>query len=110
MANAGWGRIINMGSVFGESAPGAGLSTYCGTKLAIRGLTRAWSRDLGPVGTTVNNIQPALIQTEPLPTAGSVYEAMQRFSSVGRFGSPTEIAEAVAFLANPGAGYINVRA
>jgi 3-oxoacyl-[acyl-carrier protein] reductase len=107
MTSAGWGRIINMGSVFGESAPAPGLGIYCGTKFALRGLTRAWSRDLGPAGITVNNVQPALIQTDPLPTDGPAYEAMERFSSVGRFGNPADIAEAVAFLASPNAGYIN---
>ena len=107
MKKIGWGRIINMGSVFGESTPAAGLSIYCGTKFALRGLTRAWSRDLGPAGITVNNIQPALIQTEPYPTDGPVYAAMERFSSVGRFGKPADIAEAVAFLASPNSGYIN---
>ena len=70
-------------------------------------LTRAWSRDVGEAGIIVNNIQPALIQTEPLPTAGPAYEAMERFSSVGRFGTPADIAGAVAFLANPNSGYIN---
>jgi len=107
MTKAGWGRIINLGSVFGEAAPMPGLSIYCGTKFAVRGLTRAWSRDLGPAGITVNNIQPALIQAEPVPTAGPAYEALQRFSSVGRFGNPADIAEAVAFLASPSSGYIN---
>ncbi len=107
MTRAGWGRIINMGSVFGAAAPAPGLSIYCGTKFAVQGLTRAWSRDLGPAGVTVNNVQPALIQTEPLPTEGPAFEAMQRFVSVGRFGKPEEIAEAVAFLASPTAGFIN---
>lgn len=107
MTKTGWGRIVNMGSVFGESTPAAGLSVYAGTKFALRGLTRAWSRDLGPAGITVNTIQPALIQTEPLPTGGPAFEAMERFSSVGRFGSPDDIAEAVAFLASPNSGYIN---
>jgi 3-oxoacyl-[acyl-carrier protein] reductase len=107
MTKTGWGRIINMGSVFGESAPAAGLGIYCGTKFALRGLTRAWSRDLGPAGITVHDIQPALIQEEPYPTAGPVHNALERFVSVGRFGKPADIAEAVAFLANPKAGYIN---
>jgi 3-oxoacyl-[acyl-carrier protein] reductase len=107
MTKSGWGRIINIGSVFGESAPTAGLSLYCGTKFALRGLTRGWSRDLGPAGITVNSVQPALIQPPPLPTTGPVFEALERFSSVGRFGSPAEIADAVAFLASPNSGYIN---
>ena len=107
MTGAGWGRIINMGSIFGEGAYAPGLSLYCGTKFAVQGLTRGWSRDLGPRGVTVNNVQPAVIQPEPPPTDGPAFEAMQRFTSVGRFGRPEEIAEAVAFLASPKAGFIN---
>ncbi len=107
MTTAGWGRIINMGSIFGEGAYAPGLSTYCGTKFAVQGLTRGWSRDLGPKGITVNNIQPAVIQSEPQPTEGGTFDAMKRFTSVGRFGKPEEIAEAVAFLASPKAGFIN---
>ena len=107
MTRAGWGRIINMGSVFGEAAFAPGLGIYCGTKFAVRGLTRGWSRDLGPVGITVNNVQPAVIQSEPVPTEGGTFDAMKKFTSVGRFGKPEEIAEAVAFLASPKAGFIN---
>lgn len=107
MTKAGWGRIINIGSVFGEAVPGAGLGVYCGTKFAVRGLTRAWSRDLGPAGVTVNNVQPAVIQPEPVPIDGPAFEAMKRFTSVGRFGTPEEIAGAVAFLASPNAAFIN---
>ena len=107
MIPGGWGRIINMGSIFGEGAYAPGLSIYCGTKFAVQGLTRGWSRDLGPKGITVNNIQPAVIQAEPQPTEGGTFDAMKRFTSVGRFGKTEEVAEAVAFLANPKAGFIN---
>lgn len=106
MTKAGWGRIINNGSVFGQSAPLPSLSIYCATKFAVQGFTRAWSRDLGSAGVTVNNIQPAVFQANPTADhpAG---EAMRRFTSVGRFGKPEEIAEAVAFLASPKASFIN---
>ncbi len=107
MTKAGWGRIINMGSIFGEGAYAPGLSLYCGTKFAVQGLTRGWSRDLGPKGVTVNNVQPAVIQPQPQPTDGPAFEAMKKFTSVGRFGKPEEIADAVAFLASPRAGFIN---
>ena len=107
MTKTGWGRIINMGSVFGEAAPGPGLSLYGGTKFAVQGLTRAWSRDLGPAGVTVNNVQPAVVQSAPLPSGGPVFEAMKKYASVGRFGRPEEVAAAVAFLASPESGFIN---
>ena len=101
MTKAGWSRIINIGSVFGESAPLPGMGIYCGTKFALQGLTRAWSRDLGAVGVTVNNVQPAVVQPAPVPASGPTFEAMKRFTSVSRFGKPDEVAEMVAFLADP---------
>ena len=106
MTEAGWGRIINMGSVFGEAAPLPELSIYCASKFAVQGFTRAWSRDLGALGITVNNIQPAVIQDQPAPDHPAT-ESMQRFTSVGRFGKPEEVAEAVAFLTSPQAAFIN---
>ena len=107
MMKTGWGRIINMGSVFGEGAYEPSLSLYCGSKFAVQGLTRGWSRDVGPHGITVNNVQPALIQPEPHPTSGPMIESMKKHLSVGRLGKPEDIAEAVAFLASPKASFIN---
>ncbi len=46
MSATGWGRIVNVGSVFGQAAPAAGMSLYCGPKFALAGMTRAWSRDV----------------------------------------------------------------
>lgn len=106
MTKAGWGRIINNGSVFGQSTPLPSLSIYCATKFAVQGFTRAWSRDLGATGVTVNNVQPAVIQENPSADHPAA-ESMHRFTSVGRFGKPEEIAEAVAFLASPKAAFIN---
>jgi 3-oxoacyl-[acyl-carrier protein] reductase len=107
MSGAGWGRIINIGSVFGEASTSPGMGIYCGTKFAVQGLTRAWSRDLGAMGVTVNNVQPAVIQPEPSPTSGPTFEAMKRFTSLGRFGKFAEVAEMVALLAGPNAAFVN---
>jgi len=50
MTKVGWGRIINIGSCFGEAVPLPGVGVYAGTKFAVQGFTRGWSRELGPVG------------------------------------------------------------
>ncbi len=107
MTLAGWGRIVNVGSVFGEAAPMPGMSVYCATKFALAGLTRAWSRDLGAAGITVNAVQPALVQTEPFPAAGPAVDARERFLSVPGFGRGEDVAEAIAYLASPAARYVN---
>jgi 3-oxoacyl-[acyl-carrier protein] reductase len=107
MTSAGWGRIVNIGSVFGQAVPAQGLSLYSGTKFALSGLTRAWSRDLGPAGITVNAVLPALIQAEPYPSDGPVVEAKERFISAGRFGDASDVAAAVSYLTSPAASYVN---
>ncbi len=107
MTRAGWGRIVNVGSGLGEQVPMPGMALYCGTKFAVRGLTRGWSRDLGATGVTVNNVQPGPVDTELNPADGPMAETQKKLTSVGRYGKPEEIAEAVAFLASPKAGFIN---
>jgi len=107
MSPVGWGRIVNIGSVFGQAAPAAGMSLYCGSKFALSGLTRAWSRDFGNAGITVNAVAPALIQSAPFPIDGPAVDAKERFISVGRFGRGNDIAEAVAYLTSPEASYVN---
>src|SRR3954463_14139872 len=106
MVAAGWGRIINVGSAFGEAAPLPGVTLYIASKFALRGFTRGLSRELGKYGVTVNAVQPGPIDTELAPQPGTEDHAtMVRLASVGRFGKPAEIAAAVAYLASPEAGY-----
>ena len=106
MIKTGWGRIINVGSAFGEAAPLPGVTLYIASKFAIRGFTRGLSRELGKYGVTVNAVQPGPIDTELAPQPGTEEHAtMTKLASVGRFGKPEEIAAAVAYLASPEAGY-----
>ena len=102
-----WGRIINIGSVFGEAAPLPGVTMYIATKFAVHGFTRGLSRELGSTGITVNGIQPGPIDTELSPEDGPYSEVMKKLTSVGRYGRVEEIASAVAFLANPESKFIN---
>jgi 3-oxoacyl-[acyl-carrier protein] reductase len=106
MVAAGWGRIINVGSAFGEAAPLPGVTLYIASKFALRGFTRGLSRELGKYGVTVNAVQPGPIDTELAPQPGTEDHAtMTKLASVGRFGKPEEIAAAVAYLASSEAGY-----
>ncbi|MEM8949899.1 MAG: SDR family oxidoreductase [Pseudomonadota bacterium] len=95
------GRIVNIGSIFGESVPFPGLDLYAMSKFAIAGLTRAWARDLGPKGITVNCIQPGPINTDMNPEDGDLAGAMLPRSPIGRYGRPEEVAEMVAYLVGP---------
>ena len=99
-------RIINIGSVFGESMPLANLGLYTMSKFAVAGLTRAWARDLGPRGITVNCVQPGPIDTDMNPAQGPFADFMTPRTALGRYGKPDEIAELVAFLAGPQSSYL----
>ena len=100
------GRIINIGSIFGESMPLANLGLYTMSKFAVAGLTRAWARDLGPQGITVNCVQPGPIDTDMNPAQGPFADLLTPRTALGRYGKPDEIAELVAFLAGPQSSYL----
>jgi 3-oxoacyl-[acyl-carrier protein] reductase len=100
------GRIINIGSILGERVALPNVGIYSATKFAINGFTRAWARDLGPKGITVNAVQPGPIDTDMNPADSKFAEYQRAMTCLRRFGKPEEVAEAVAFLASPAAQYI----
>ena len=100
------GRIINIGSVLGERASTAGISTYNASKFALAGLTRSWAKDLGPRNILVNDVQPGPIDTVMNPADGPNADHMRSNTALGRYGQPEEVAALVAFLAGPEATYI----
>jgi 3-oxoacyl-[acyl-carrier protein] reductase len=100
------GRIINIGSVLGERSPSAGMADYSATKAAVAAFSRGWARDFGARGITVNTIQPGPINTDMNPEHGDFAEAQKTATALGRYGQPREIANAVTFLAGPGASFI----
>lgn len=100
------GRIINIGSILGERVPLPRVGIYAATKFAINGFTRAWARDLGSKGITVNAVQPGPIDTDMNPADSKFAEYQRAMTCLRRFGKPEEVAEAVAFLASPAAQYI----
>lgn len=100
------GRIITIGSTNAERMPFAGGSIYAMSKSAIVGLTKGLARDLGPRGITVNNVQPGPVDTDMNTATGEFADTLRGMMAIGRYGRGDEIADFVAYLAGPQAGYI----
>jgi 3-oxoacyl-[acyl-carrier protein] reductase len=101
-----YGRIVNLSSVVAQMG-NAGQSLYAATKAGILGFTRAVAREVASRGVTVNAVAPGFIETEM--TGKLSAELRKNFLEsipAGRFGTCAEVAEVVAFLAGPSAGYI----
>lgn len=101
------GRIISIGSALADRVPFPGITAYAMSKSALLSFTRGLSRELGPQGITVNLVQPGSTDTESNPADGDSADFQRSLSSVGRYASPREIADAVVFLASPAAGMVN---
>ena len=100
------GRVINVGSTNAERMPFAGGAAYAMSKSALVGLAKGLSRDLGPRGITVNNVQPGPVDTDMNPADSDFADSLKGLMSLPRYGKAEEIASFVAYLAGPEAGYI----
>lgn len=124
MKERGWGRIINIASVYGMVAPnpknrppGKDCAAYTASKHAVIGLTSFLAAKLGPTGITVNSVSPGMY---PLPDddpyAGIIpgrgkfdpekRARMNAQTPANRVGAPVDLGGAVAFLASPAAAFI----
>jgi 3-oxoacyl-[acyl-carrier protein] reductase len=101
-----WGRIINISSISGIVG-NPGQVNYCAAKAGIIGITRTVSKEMASRQITVNAICPGFIQTEMTQKlTDKVKEEFSKHIPAGYFGSPRDVAEAVAFFASEGARYI----
>jgi 3-oxoacyl-[acyl-carrier protein] reductase len=106
MMKARKGRIINIGSVVGNTG-NPGQANYSAAKAGMLGLTKSLAREVGSRGITVNTVAPGFIDTDmtrELPEEQR--KALQDNIPLGRLGQAEEIAQAVVFLASDGAAYI----
>lgn len=102
-----WGRIVNITGIIEPMATSAAL-TACA---AVHAWSKGLSRDLAKDGITVNCVPPGRIHSEQInerlhPDAAAKQRFIDQYVPMGRFGEPEELADLVAFLASPRAGYI----
>jgi 3-oxoacyl-[acyl-carrier protein] reductase len=101
-----YGRIVNLTSVVGQMG-NAGQSAYAASKAGIIGFTKAMARELAARGITVNAVAPGFIDTEMTARVpDKLRDEFLRSIPLGRLGTSQDVAEAVSFLAGPGASYI----
>jgi len=106
MTKKRWGRVISISSVVG-SMGNVGQSNYAAAKAGMDGWTRAMAREIGSRGITVNSVAPGFIDTDMTADLPDDWkEKLLENVPAKRLGQPSEVAEAVLFLASPSAGYI----
>ncbi|MCY4391530.1 MAG: SDR family oxidoreductase [Chloroflexi bacterium] len=102
------GRVVVISSVSGERAE-MGSSAYCGSKAAVRMMTRCWALDLAPFGITVNSIAPGMTETRlwgAVAARREARETLERELPFGRVGQPADIGNLVCWLASDEAEYM----
>lgn len=100
------GRIINISSVIGLIG-NPGQANYAASKAGLIGFTQSVARELAGRGVTVNAVAPGFIETDMTAELNETLKAnILRQIPMARFGAVEDIAEAVCFLASPGARYI----
>lgn len=112
-----WGRIINMTSISAKQ-PIDNLILSNTSRAGVLGYSKSLSNQLAPFGITVNSVCPGYTRTERVEelaksfeeagkgTVKDFYRNIEKIIPIGRLGTPEEVAQAVAFLASEGAGYI----
>jgi 3-oxoacyl-[acyl-carrier protein] reductase len=100
------GRIVNIASIVGAIG-NAGQANYAASKAAVIGFTKSVAREYASRAVTVNAVAPGFIDTAMTQQlSADVKEMLSKQIPLGRLGQPSDVAEAVKFLASDEAGYI----
>ncbi len=106
MVKQRWGRIISISSIVGIVG-NRGQANYAAAKAGIIGFTRSIAKEVASRSITVNAIAPGFIDTEMTQRLEEEWkQQLKQQIPLGYFGSPRDVAEAVAFLASEEARYI----
>lgn len=105
----GGGSVVNISSVAATAAPPT-TSVYSATKAAVDAVTHSLAKELGPRKIRVNSINPGMVETKGLHSAGistgGFRSATEAQTPLGRIGQPQDIAPAVVFFASDDASWI----
>jgi 3-oxoacyl-[acyl-carrier protein] reductase len=103
------GSVVNISSVVATLAP-PNAAAYSGTKAAVNAITRSLAQELGPRKIRVNAINPGMVETEGVHSAGLHGSDFQKGviaqTPLGRIGQPQDIAPAAVFLASQDSSWI----
>jgi NAD(P)-dependent dehydrogenase (short-subunit alcohol dehydrogenase family) len=108
LKQGGGGAIVNMASVAGLIGS-AGAATYIASKHGVMGLTKAAALETAKNGIRINVVCPAVIETpmgERLFGAPEAKKFALGLHPLGRFGTPTEVAEAVLWMCSDKAAFM----
>jgi len=103
------GSIINISSIVGPM-PVQSASVYSATKAAVDAVTVALSQELGPRKIRVNSLNPGMVETEGLHSAGfaesDFRKMVESHTPLGRIAQPQDIARTAVFFASDEAGWV----
>ena len=106
MAARGFGRIVNISSVNGQTGQ-FGQTNYSAAKAGMHGFTMALAREVARKGVTVNSVSPGYCETAlVMAIPDDIRAGIVAQVPVGRLGKPEEIARTVEFLSADAAGFI----
>lgn len=108
MAANGWGRVVTIASVAGQMGGFRAGADYIASKAGVAGVTRSLALTAGPLGITVNTVNPGMIETPMLSdnVAAEIARTVAERSAMRRLGVREEVAALVAMLASEQAGFI----
>jgi 3-oxoacyl-[acyl-carrier protein] reductase len=103
------GSIVNISSLVAVSPAPTG-AVYSATKAAVDAVTKSLSKELGPKKIRVNSLNPGMVETEGVHTAGFLggdfHKMILAQTPLGRIAQPDDIAKVAVFLASDDSGWI----